>query len=468
MVRVMCGCVVAAIGLLATGLACADAVDNLVKAEMARQHIPGVSIAVVRNGRIIKEAGYGLANVEHKVAVTPQTIFQSGSIGKQFTAALAMLLVQDGKLQLDAPVAAYLPDAPPAWSGITIRHLLTHTAGLAPDNPAQDMRKDFTEEELWRDIAKLPLQSAPGEKWDYSNLGYQVLGIICSRVGGRFYGEQLRERVFLPAGMATRMISERDIVPHRAAGYERVHGVLRNQEWVSPSVNTTADGSLYLTAHDLARWSIALEGDRVLSASIRQASWTPARLNDGSPTHYGFGWMVGESGGHRFVQHSGSWQGFTSFITRYPDDRLAVIVLANRSQAVPMLIAGQIAGHYIPAVAPPKNVAPPAAAYAKAPLYLRGSMNGWGVGERLQLRQRGVFEARVELEAGQHTFKLASEDWSTIDLGAPFDEGVLQAGAAQRLEQKGGNLVFEAPHRAAYLFRLDASGTPQLTVSRAP
>jgi CubicO group peptidase (beta-lactamase class C family) len=459
---------VTVIGVSAAGAAWADQVDQLVRAEMARQHIPGLSIAVVKNGRIIKEAGYGLANIEHKVAVTPQTIFQSGSVGKQFTAALVMLLTQDGKLRLDAPVSTYLPDAPSAWTGITIRHLLTHTAGLAPENPAQDLRKDFSEDELWREIARLPLQSAPGEKWAYSNLGYQVLGIICSRVGGKFYGDQLRERIFDPAQMQARMISERDIVPHRAAGYERVDGVLRNQQWVSPSANTTADGSLYLTAHDLAHWSIALEGDKVLSASIKQASWTPARLNDGSATQYGFGWMVGDFGGHRFVQHSGAWQGFTSHIARYLDDRLTVVVLANRSQAAPMLIADQIAGHYIPALAPPKNVPPTAATYAKVPVYLRGSMNDWGVSERLQSRGRDVYESRLELDAGQHSFKISSEDWNTIDLGARFDEEATRAGAAKALETKGGNLQLAVPRRAAYVFRLDVSRAPQLTVSLAP
>jgi len=457
------------IGLVPMGMAQADQVDKLVTAEMARQHIPGLSIAVVRNGKIIKEAGYGLANVEHNVAVTPQTIFQSGSIGKQFTAALVMLLAQDGKLTIDAPLSDYLPDVPQTWRGITIRHLLTHTAGLAEEDRSQDLRKDFTEEELWHAISRVPLQSAPGEKWAYSNLGYQVLGIVCSRVGGKFYGDQLRERIFIPAGMQTRMISERDIVPHRAAGYDRVDGMLRNQEWVSPSVNSTADGSLYLTARDLARWSIALEGDKVLSTAIKQASWTPARLNDGSATMYGYGWMVGDEKGHRFVQHGGAWQGFTSQITRYVDDRLAVVVLANRSGANPAQIADLVAGAYIPALAPARPALPTAATFAVVPSYLRGSMNDWGLANRLQASERGVYETRLELDAGQHSFKIGSEDWTAIDLGARFDEAKTQQSQPKALDAKGGNLVLEVPRRAAYVFRVDArAGAPQLTVSLAP
>jgi CubicO group peptidase (beta-lactamase class C family) len=458
---------VAVIGMLWTGAVRADAVDQLVKAEMARQHIPGLSIAVVRAGRIVKEAGYGLANVEHQVPATPPTVFQSGSVGKQFTAALVMLLVQDGKLALDAPVAGYLPDAPPAWSGITVRHLLTHTAGLAEEDPSQDLRKDFTEDELWRAIARVPLQSQPGEKWAYSNLGYQVLGILCSRVGGKFYGDQLRERIFVPAGMQARIISERDIVPHRAAGYDRVNGVLRNQEWVSPSTNTTADGSLYLTARDLARWSIALEGDKPLAAAIKQASWTPVRLNGGDEAPYGFGWMLGDYKGHRFVRHSGAWQGFTSHILRYVDDRLAVIVLANRSQADPARIADLIAGRYIPALAPVQHRLPPVAAFASVPFYLRGSMNAWGLQHRLQAREPGVYETRIELDAGQHSFKIGSEDWKDIDLGARFDEAATQAAAPKPLEAKGGNLTFDVPRRATYVFRLNVGGVPRLLVSPA-
>ncbi len=239
----------------------ADAVDDIVAAEMQRQHIPGLAIAVVKDGRVIKDAGYGFANLEHDVKVTPETVFQSGSIGKLFTAALVMLLVEDGKLKLDDSVAQYLPDVPESWRKITLRHLLTHTSGLREDDPAIDLKKAYSEEDLLRSAFAIAPDRAPGEKWSYSNLGYQVLGFICSRVGGRFYGDQLQARIFAPLGMQSRIISERDIVPHRAAGYDRVDGRFFNQEWVSPSLNTTADGSLYLTVRDLARWSIALETD---------------------------------------------------------------------------------------------------------------------------------------------------------------------------------------------------------------
>jgi CubicO group peptidase (beta-lactamase class C family) len=269
--------------------ASADTVDGIVMAEMKRQHSPGIAIAIVKDGRPVRVAGYGLANIEDQAKVTPTTFFQTGSLGKQFVAALVLLLVNDGKLKLDEPVSTYLPNAPPAWHSMTIRQLLTHTSGMDRIDGAIDLRKDYTEDELLESASQVPLLSPPGERSAYSNLGYQVLGIICSKVGGRFYGDQLRERLFVPSGMNSRIISERNIVPGRAAGYDRVDGVLFNQQWVSPSLNTTADGSLYVSAQDMARWSIVLDGDPVLTRAMKEAMWTPSTLNSGQHWDYGFG-----------------------------------------------------------------------------------------------------------------------------------------------------------------------------------
>ncbi|NHZ87662.1 serine hydrolase [Massilia sp. CCM 8733] len=327
--------------------ACADPVDDIVNAEMARQRIPGAAIAIVKDGKIIKEAGYGMANLEHRVAVTPDTVFQSGSLGKQFTAALVLLLASDGKLGLDDPISRHLPATPPAWKTITVRHLLNHTAGLRDPDELIKLNQDYTDAQLQRAGSKLPLQWAPGTKWAYSNFGYQLLGILCSRVGRKHYGEQLRERIFAPAGMQARIISERDIVPHRAAGYDLVDGAFKNQEWVSPTLNTTADGSLYLTVRDLARWHIALDGDKVPGAAIKQAMWTPTTLKDGSTKAYGFGWETSPTLGRASVWHDGAWQGFTTQGTRFVDDKLAVVVLTNRSETDIAHLLELVADHYL-------------------------------------------------------------------------------------------------------------------------
>ena len=329
----------------------ADKLDDAIQAEMQRTHIPGVSIAVVKDGKIIREQGYGVADLENDVKVTPATLFQSGSVGKTFTAALVMLLAQDGKLSLDDPVSKYLANTPKAWEGITIRHLLSHTSGLGDPYAKLDLTKDYTEEELIALEADIPVLFAPGEKWSYSNMGYHLLGFICNKAGGRFYGDQLHDRIFAPLDMSTRIISEADIIPHRAHGYERKGGKLVNQSWVAPRLNTTADGSLYLTARDLAKWDLALYGDKVLPASVRAASWTPMKLNDGSATQYGYGWQLFERNGHKTIAHGGAWQGFRAQLYRFVDDKLSVVVLANSASANPGKLGDIVAAHYLPALA---------------------------------------------------------------------------------------------------------------------
>ena len=346
---------------LFAGPAHADRLDDALLAEMKRRHVPGLSVLVLKDGKVIKEKGYGLANVEHGVPVTPQTVFQSGSVGKTFTAALILLLERDGKLTLDDPVSRHLPGTPPAWEKITVRHLLSHTSGLGDPYQIIDFRKDYSDEELTALEASVPVRFSPGEKWAYSNMGYHLLGFIANRVGGKFYGEQLRERLFAPLGMGTRVISESDIIPHRAAGYEWKGGALKNQAWVAPRLNTTADGSLYLTARDLARWDQALYGDAILDARLRQASFTPARLNDGSDAPYGYGWFVDTVKGRRHISHGGAWQGFRAQLCRYVDDKLTVIILANADSARPSRFADMVAAHYVPDLfdAPPKAIADP-------------------------------------------------------------------------------------------------------------
>jgi CubicO group peptidase (beta-lactamase class C family) len=325
----------------------AERVDSLVSAEMMQQDLVGVSLAVMHRGRVVLERGYGFANLEHRVPASAATIYQSGSVGKQFTAAAIMLLVQDGKLGLDDPVTRFFPQAPAPWARVTIRHLLTHTSG-AGDYPENfDFRRDFSEAELVAMVLAQPFGFAPGAEWRYSNLAYVLLGAIIRAASGRFYGDFLAERIFQPLGMTTaRVISEADIVPNRAAGYSREAGVLRNQEWVAPSLNTTADGALYLTVRDMARWDSALYQTRLLTRQSLAAIRTPVTLTGGASHPYGFGWRVGMAGGHAIMAHSGSWQGFKSYIVRYPDDGLTVVVFANLAEADPARVAHGVAARW--------------------------------------------------------------------------------------------------------------------------
>ena len=337
-------------------LAQSDKVDEYVRSEMARRKIPGLSLAVVRNGEVVKAMGYGLANVELNSPATAETIYQSGSVGKQFAATLVMMLVEEGKIKLDVPISSYFPDAPAAWKDVTVRRLLSHTAGISDKlYDLINLRQDYTEDELYRKIVSLPLDFAPGEKWSYSNPGYLLLGILVRKVTGEFYGDVLKKRIFDPLGMATaRIISEADIVMNRAAGYRLVKGELKNQEWVAPMINTTADGSLYLTVLDMAKWDAALYTEKLLKKASLDEMWTPIRLNNGKTEKYGFGWRPDEVRGHRIIEHGGSWQGFNTHISRYVNDRLTIIALANLDGADPGDIVHGVAGLYIPDLTPEK------------------------------------------------------------------------------------------------------------------
>jgi len=326
-----------------------DEVARTVRAEMEKQHIPGLALLVSRKGVPIREQGFGLASLELNVPVRPETVFQSGSIGKQFTATAVMILVEEGKISLNDPLAKYFADGPGWWSGVTIRELLSHTAGFTDYPKDFDLRKDYSEEDLLKIVEAIPAAYPPGTSWSYSNLGYVTLGILIHRVSGRYFGDFLQERVFKPLGMSTtRIISEADIIPNRAAGYVLQNGQVKNQEWVSPSANSTADGSLYFTILDLVKWDTALYTEKVLKESSKQEMWTVAALNDGklNRAHYGFGWFVESRNGHRVVEHDGRWQGFSTQISRYLDDGLTVVILANQGNCDPHLIADKVAAVY--------------------------------------------------------------------------------------------------------------------------
>jgi len=315
---------------------------------MRAERIPGVAIAIIDHGKVVLAKGYGFANLEHRVPVSVDTVFQSGSVGKQFTAAAVMLLVEDGRLSLDDSVTRFLPEAPPDWKAIRIRHLLTHTAGI-PDYRTEalsaDMRRSYTEQQLVQMVCESKLEFTPGERFSYSNPGYLLLGAIIGRVDGRHYSDVLAERVFRPLGMkSAREIDDADIIPHRAAGYRLRAGQLANQEWIAPENNRTADGSLYLSINDMIAWDRGLRDGKILSARSWNTVFTPVRLNSGNSYPYGFGWDVETLAGQTVQSHSGGSQGFETYIVRYLGDDLSIIVLTNLAEGDPARIARRVAG----------------------------------------------------------------------------------------------------------------------------
>lgn len=331
-----------------------DPIDHYLRSEMAMRHIPGLALLIVRDGKIARAQGYGFSNVELQVPVKPETVFQSGSMGKQFTATAILMLAEEGKLSLEDPLTRFFPDAPPAWSHVTVRHLLSHTGGFTDYPENFDFRRDYTEDQLLKVVEGIPLAFPPGSKWSYSNLGYLTLGVLIHRVSGQFYGDFLHDRIFQPLGMkTTRIMSEADIVPNRASGYRLVNGQLKNQEWVSPTLNTTADGSLYFSILDLAQWDAALSAGKLLSAASFQQMYTPALLNNGkpNPAGYGFGWFIRGVPGHKIIEHEGAWQGFNTNISRYVDDHLTIVILTNLADSHPQEITHHVAGLLDPKLA---------------------------------------------------------------------------------------------------------------------
>jgi uncharacterized protein (TIGR03435 family) len=344
-------------------------IDRYVASQMKKDRTPGLAVGVYRRGEILLAKGYGLANVELNVPVTPQTIFQSGSVGKQFVSAAVMMLVEEGKIHLDESVVKYFPDAPDWWKPILIKNLLSHTSGLAeyetgeragPKGPFY-LRLDFTEAELAKKVEALPMEAKPGDVWNYRNTNYLLLGIIIQKVTGKHYAAFLQERLFKPWDMtATRLISDADIIPNRASGYEPDGPRrIRNQDFVSPTFNSTADGTLYFNVLDLAKWDEALYGTSLLTQSSLDRLWTVYPLNDGNPNpnHYGFGWTISAVNGHRLIEHGGAWQGFTCSISRFPDDSLTVVVLTNFAAGSPGQMTHAIAALVNPSLAPKAHTA---------------------------------------------------------------------------------------------------------------
>jgi D-alanyl-D-alanine carboxypeptidase len=342
-------------------MAQSDAIDDYVRAEMDRRHIPGLSLAVARNGTIIKLAHYGLADVELNVPVTDASKFEIASMTKQFTCAAILLLEEEGKLGLDDPIAEFLSDAPRSWKAITIRQLMNHTAGVRDDwdeDTAFFLRNQSSKEFLTA-LYAFPLKFAPGQGWAYG-AGTFVLGLVIEKVSGRRYRDFMQERVFAPLGMTATSINDVfALLPHRASGYRWSGGTLMRGARISPAAHARGDVGVITTAADLAKWDAALNTTTLLSQKSLEAMFTPAVVQNRNETGSALGWFVLPWRGDRLVFHSGSFRtGFSSTHNRYIDRGLTVIVLTNQCPGGqihnpcvsehPSKLATGIAGFYEP------------------------------------------------------------------------------------------------------------------------
>ncbi|MFN6569007.1 serine hydrolase domain-containing protein [Dendronalium sp. ChiSLP03b] len=335
-------------------------VDDYIQATMAKNQIPGLSFAVVQEGELVLVKGYGLANLEHSVPATEHTVYEIASVGKTFTATVTMMLVEEGVISLEEAIANYLDYLPPAWQGVTIKHILSHQSGIPNYTDAPNYweltRLDLSKSEILALVTDLPLKFPPGEFSAYDNTGYYLLGLMLEKVAGKSYGDLLQERIFATLGMnATMMNHPKDIVPHRAAGYRLLDGKLVNKPYYSPSVTYSAGGQLSSVA-DMVKWEQALHSATLLKQSTLEMMWTPhppKRGNDWEKQRYvvGLGWWVLNYSDRRVVGHNGSILGFASNITRFIDDKMTVIVFCNLDKiSRPDAIAKQIAGYFCQSV----------------------------------------------------------------------------------------------------------------------
>jgi CubicO group peptidase (beta-lactamase class C family) len=318
-----------------------ERVDVLAKQALARP-AAGISIAVARNGRIVFARGYGLANIEHSVAVTPDTVFHIASISKNILAGVILRLAEENKLRLDDDVTQYVPEAPTHGRHITVRKLLNHTSGIysftsLPD-AANNERFELTHGQVLGLFKDKALDFEPGSSWRYDNSAFYLAGMVVERISKQDYGQYVREQVFAPLGMTSASLCDaRIIVPHLASGYEVDHGKFVNGSFFSWKLPWAA-GAVCATATDLLKWQMAVEAGSIVKASALEMMRTPTKLSDGTSIDYGLGTRIGKLDGHRVFGHTGGGGGFNAVLASFPDDHLSIVVLMNsRSGAGPSL-----------------------------------------------------------------------------------------------------------------------------------
>ena len=309
--------------------------------------LPGGVVLVRKGDEVLLRKGYGLADVENQVPMTADKVLPLASVTKQFTAFAVLRLVQDGKLHIDRPVGAVLPDLPPALAKVSLRQLLNHSSGvknisrIAESRAAR--RNDATIDELIAFFKDLPLEFEPGSRFDYSNSNYILLTKVIETASGKSYADYMRTTVFAPLGMHnTRLGSHTDLVPGRARGYRMVEDTLQNADFISMTQPQGA-GALVSTIDDLERWDRALSEGTLVGKDLLAQAFTKVRLNDGSQIPYGFGWAISHVQGNPSNEHSGFINGFSTYTLRVPGQKLYVTVLTNSEQFWPDDFAAELA-----------------------------------------------------------------------------------------------------------------------------
>ncbi len=311
------------------------AIDTLIS-EAIEPGGPGFAVAIAQNGATIHAQGYGLANLEWQNTITPKTVFRLASITKPFTATAIMLLEQAGKLRIDDPITAYLPDYPMHGETITLRHLLTHTSGITNLNDLDNFeetwsRAEPTPQEICAIFAHLPLDFKPGAQFTYSNSGYELLGLLIETISGISYETFVRENICAPLGMNhTYYMRPEIIIPERATGYTRTENGYQHTPFRCIEISF-ASGGLGSNVEDLLLWDHSMRTNRLLTPETLQRALTPPTLTSGEASPYGFGWFVERQLGQRVAYHEGNVEGFSTLMVRFLDLPLTLVLLANQA-----------------------------------------------------------------------------------------------------------------------------------------
>ena len=325
-----------------------DQIDKIVQETMEREQVVGVSIGVVIGAEIIVAKGYGYADLENEVKASEHTVYRIGSITKQFTAVAIMQLVEQGKLKLDDDLTKFLPEYPTKGHKITIERLLNHTSGIKGITEMGDkfekvLRLDLSHQEMIDLFSAEPFEFAPGDKFQYNNSAYYLLGCIIEKVVGTSYTKYIEEHIWDPLGMRESFyLNNTPIIRNRAEGYEVRKGKVVNDDFLSMVIPYSA-GALGSSVVDLCKWQLALNKNRLIREESYRRMVTPGKLNDGKPITYGYGFFLSNLDGHRKIQHNGGINGFRTQLSYYPDDDLTIVVLCNTGSAKAAVLESRIA-----------------------------------------------------------------------------------------------------------------------------
>jgi CubicO group peptidase (beta-lactamase class C family) len=309
-----------------------DSIDVFIANQMEQQGIIGLSIGIVKNGKIIKAKGYGQASIELDIPASEKTVYKIGSVSKQFIAVGIMKLVQEGKLKVSDPITKFIKDAPSKWNSITIRHLLNHTSGLPVEPPGFDGMKEQADSIYIKEAFADTLSFAPGSKFEYSNFGYFVLADIIRVTSHLSFSEYMKRNIFEELGLSsTRTTSLDAIIQHRAAGYVKIaNGSTLN----APNyIALRPSGAFLSNINDLLKWEMDMQNNKLLTQKIwnqmqEDKIKTPLTM-DNEAIYYGYGWLVNNVNGKQLMHHGGSLPGFRSLFLRYVEDKTAIVILTN-------------------------------------------------------------------------------------------------------------------------------------------